>query len=266
MHLVDETIAYLAANGYEPLGVLQATRRAVVIRATRNRVRFIVEVKQTKQGIEINGAPETLYRERKARAPEPVEDVYDPREEQLRAQRQAIYESAVKKELGLPSSAPFRDSRGRRTDLQLPLDVIEPLVRRYMFATGVGVQKRDDRLRDGGVTAKTIAESRTRYANPDSLLRNRQDYEETLGIVRKNFFRVVPEYTAAGVRFFVWPLRPGALPEIHATREDAESFAATLNSNDDPRFGQGSWWTPRVKKYTQRELSYWLPGSMRKTR
>jgi hypothetical protein len=191
-------------------------------------------------------------------------ELYDPTTEQLRAQRQAIYESTVKRFLGLPGSTPFRDARtGRRLDAQLT-QVQLASAARGMFAVGTAVQQRDARLHPGSQhpTNQASLESMIRYQNADRVLRNRQDYEETLGHGRKSgFYRVTKEPVewGSGFAFFVWPLPPGTrIPTGFGRENHAMSIAAGLNRTADPR-RLGVWWTPPVREYTRAELSGWLP-------
>lgn len=190
----------------------------------------------------------------------PPTQVYDPREEQLRAQRQGIYESEVKRQLGLPSSTPFRDARtGRRLDCKLKNPPTS-----LMFAIGTAVQQRDSRLRPGSQTAtpRSAWESEARYENLSALVLNRQDYEETLALSRKSgFYRAVAEPTQHGLRFFVWPMPPGQeRPLMAPSAEGAERMIERLNRTLDPR-KTSRWWTPRRTPFTRKELSYWLPPS-----
>ena len=189
-------------------------------------------------------------------------EVYDPREEQLRAQRQAIYESCVLKELG--RRAPFRSASGRRADMDLDPETRRKLVSRCMFAMGTGVQRRDARVYPGTqrATPKVMRESALRYSRIDSLLRNRQDYEETLGLARKSgFYRVTKEPTYTGMGYFVWPMPPGAPLPIRASNEEhARAIALTLNQTQDPR-QTGTWHQPARRPYVAQDLGHWLPPS-----
>lgn len=186
-------------------------------------------------------------------------ELYDPREEQLRSQRQAIYESHVMKLAGASS---FRDARGRRLDIKLPEAERRDMIRRFMFAMGTGVQQRDGRLYPGTqrVAPKAAAEAARRYIDVDSLVRNRQDYEETLGLARKSgFYRATREPTRDGEGFFVWPLPPGMRQPIQAANEIVvQQIAAELNATADPR-RTGRWWSPPRRAYHTRELIHWLP-------
>jgi hypothetical protein len=187
-------------------------------------------------------------------------EVYDPREEQLRAQRQAIYETQVLRHLG--KSGPFRGRGGKRADVGLSEDQIRKLTSRCMFAMGTGVQHRDARVYPGTqqFTSKAAGESARRYSDVDKLVRNRQDYEETLGLARKSgFYRVTKELTDDGLQPFVWPMPPGAKAPIRAASEqEAHALADELNATADPRRTK-KWWSPPKAKYRSAALQYWLP-------
>lgn len=189
-------------------------------------------------------------------------DIYDPREEQMRAQRQAIYESQVLKSLGLRYNDSFRLGSKRR-DLELintvGLDSVRTLIGRSMFAMGTRVQQRTGFVapRTQQFTPKTAEASKLRYSgNFDELIQNRQDYEETLGIARKSgFYRVVPEITTAGIRYFVWPMQPGQrVPRGYESAMSAVQQTAGLNSPLDT----GIWRGP-MTGYAAAELKHWLP-------
>ena len=194
-------------------------------------------------------------------------DIYDPREEQLRAQRQAIYESSLLRDEPQLKFKTFRNAKGERLDQHVIEEGDFPWLQKYigkkMFRIGVGVQKRDRRLKrkDGylSLTAKTIGESKRRYADVDKLVRNRQDYEESLALMRKSsFYRVTKEPTRDGWVYFVWPMQPGQrIPKGFSSKKRAENVA-NLANRDAPTVG-GAWWKPPKKKYTKRELGHWLP-------
>ncbi len=194
-------------------------------------------------------------------------DIYDPREEQLRAQRQAIYESSLLRDEPQLRFKSFRNSKGERLDQHVIEEGDFPWLQKYigkkMFRIGVGVQKRDRRLKrkDGylSLTAKTIRESKKRYADVDKLVRNRQDYEESLALMRKSsFYRVTKEPTRDGWVYFVWPMQPGQrIPKGFSSKKRAENVA-NLANRDAPTVG-GAWWKPSRKKYTKQELRDWLP-------
>jgi transposase len=196
-------------------------------------------------------------------------DIYDPREEQLRAQRQAIYESSLLRDEPQLKFKSFRNTKGKRLDQLVVEEGDLPWLRKYlgkkMFQIGVGVQKRDRRLQmdlfDGYLvpSKKTIAESKKRYADVDKLTRNRQDYEESLALMRKSsFYRVTKEPTRTGWKYFVWPMQPGQrIPKGFESKKRAENVAR-LADRDAPTLG-GRWWKPSRKKYTKQELRDWLP-------
>ena len=200
--------------------------------------------------------------QRKAKHPGKDQDIYLPEEEQLRAQRQAIYETSLSRKMGKP----FRDARGKRLDAKIIRkegpDQLRPYMQRRMFAMGTGVQQRDSRLKKGTQTptAKAIRESKARYSDVDKLVRNRQDYEESLAIVRKSgFYRITKEPTKRGWEYFVWPLPPGErIPTAYKRRGDARRRATSLERTANPLYSD-KWWTPPKRKYTKRELSDWLP-------
>lgn len=199
-------------------------------------------------------------------------DVYDPRLEQVRAQGQAIYETHVLRATGKKA---FRDFRtGRRADRSLSRSDARKMIRRYLFQMGTGVAQKHGRLigHTRRHTGKSARESEARYGDgwADALLRNRQDYEESLGIARKSgFYRVVAEPTRAGVRFFVWPLPPGARIPGPASVDpgSAKVIAKHLNATADP-FVTGRWWTPPKRAYTASQLKHWMafPSKKQKRR
>lgn len=187
-------------------------------------------------------------------------DWYDPREEQVRAQRQGIYEQLVKKALRLPSSTPFRDARGRRLDIRGP----GPALVSQAFAIGTAVPQKHARLMPGSQTPTVFAaaESHARYRDVDRLLRNRQDYEETLALARRSFYRVTTEPTQTGDARFIWPLppkqtRPVRVPD-RASDAEVQAVLAQLNETMDPR-STGVFWLPPRTEYTAGSLAHWLP-------
>jgi hypothetical protein len=192
-------------------------------------------------------------------------DVYDPRLEMIRAQRQAIYETNLTRKLGVPGD--FRNGGGMRLDaaiFQGDPEYIQNAIRRYMFQMGTGVQQRTKYLKAGTQqpTDAAIVKAAERYQDYDKLLRNRQDYEESLGIARKSdFYRVLVEPTEMGFRYTVWPLPPGQQrPQVFSTKSEAEGVARRLNQTADPRV-TGRWWTPKMDPYTRRDLAHWLPSA-----
>lgn len=185
-------------------------------------------------------------------------DIYDRDNEQVRAQQQGIYESIVKKALGLPSSTPFRRA-GRRLDANLSSAQVRALAPQ-VFAIATRVAQRQGRLKPGSGehTSFAAAESQLRFLNPDHVLRNRQDYEETLALFRKGpWYRVLKE-TPGRTGYFIWPLPPGQQVPIPMTARAAAETAAALNATSDPRLTR-VWWTPPTRPYTRAMLSSWLP-------
>ena len=174
-------------------------------------------------------------------------DVYDPTEEQKRAQVQAIYETEVRRELGLPYDTSFRDGRGNR------LDVKHRIVGPNVWGMQGGL-----RIRHGD--KDYLRKAKQRYRDVDHLVRNRQDYEETLALHRQSgFYRPTQEPTKDGLRYFVWPMPPGVeLPMWMVDKAAAKEYARELSDRHDPR-RTGKWWKPPRQAYTKGELDYWLP-------
>lgn len=189
-------------------------------------------------------------------------EIYDPRLEQVRAQRQGIYESTVLRHLGERN---FRDSRGRRADVRSNFyrrPGSREIMQQVMFQMGTGVPRRLGMLIPGtqDATPAAAAQSRKRYSDVDHLLRNRQDYEETLALYRKgSFYRVTAEPTVVGTRYFVWPLPPGSeIPRAFPTEQSAQTAASYLSEHYNP-LHTGRWWTPPARTYQRAELAQWLP-------
>lgn len=215
---------------------------------------------------------------RKVRANPAPGDIYDPRQEQLRVQKQAIYESNISRSAVEGEVLPFRDPEmgGLRLDAIIiygaGVEAVRPLITRYMWRMGMGVQGRTG-WRMPGTTIpapKAIKAAKERYAGTyvgrdkkkrtvDDLLRNRQSYEETLGISRKSgFYRVTQEPTAAGLKYFVWPMPHGErTPRAYTSLRAAEQRAGFLNQTASP-IRDAEWWVPPARKYTKRELDHWL--------
>lgn len=227
--------------------------------------------KQSRGGQRVRG----LWNPRRAEKP------YDPRDFQLAAQTQAIYENLVLQATGRKN---FR-WRGKRADLQLNPDQVRNLLSRA-FAIATASEKRAPKpkrvkgtpfkvgqspwLKPFGrvPTARTARASKARYAGDyvgsdgkkrtlQDLVFTRQSYEETLGLARKSgFYRVVPEPTKNGLRYFIWPMPPGCYDPGPATSslQEAQAIAADLERRSTP----GSW-RPADVRYTKRKLSSWLP-------
>lgn len=104
--------------------------------------------------------------------------------------------------------------------------------------------------------AEIIQRSWERYQDVDHLIRGRQEYEIMLGRGRQSGpFRIVPEPTRTGVRYFVWPLavgEPPPRPFLNKAEAEAEvarryrlriTIATALPS----------------EPYTREMLAAWLP-------
>ena len=160
----------------------------------------------------------------------PAGDAYDPAKEQFRAVVQGIYESLVRKELGLPYNAAFVSAGGKRLDA--PLNDAEKrqlLSRAYAIGTRQG--QKYGWLEEGTQTptAKGRAAAQARLSEQDHAGENRQDYERTLAAVRKGgHFRVVTESVDGQPRFVVQPRPPKELikiPEYRLSQKAAEQDA-----------------------------------------
>ena len=112
----------------------------------------------------------------------PEGDLYDPSKEQFRATVEGVYESLVRKELGLPYNAPFK-TNGRLDARLSATKRRELLSRAYAIATRQG-QKHG--WLEEGTQMPTLRGSLASYARTrGGSNENRQDYEETLRLVRK---------------------------------------------------------------------------------
>ena len=146
----------------------------------------------------------------------PADDVYDPAKEQFRAVVQGVYESQVRKALGLPSSTEFVDARGRRLDAALEQDEKKKLLSSaYAIATRQG--QKHGWLEPGTQTPtlKGMVRSAERFSEAEHAEANRQDYERTLGAVRKSgHYRVVAQSVQGQTRYVVQPRPPADLVKI----------------------------------------------------
>jgi hypothetical protein len=163
-------------------------------------------------------------------AANPKDDLYDPAKEQFRAVVQGIYESLVRKELGLPYNSAFVSAGGKRLDA--PLNDAEKrqlLSRAYAIGTRQG--QKYGWLEEGTQTptAKGRAAAQARLSEQEHAGENRQDYERTLASVRKGgHFRVVTESVEGQPRFVVQPRPPKELikiPEYRLSQKAAEQDA-----------------------------------------
>lgn len=206
---------------------------------------------------------------------------YDPRDFQLAAQTQAIYEKLVMDAMRKRS---FRQN-GYRIDEALSASKVRELLSRA-FAIATKAEKHVSQprrvkgtklkvavqpwLQESGrvPTPRTANASRERYTGTyigsdgkrrtlTDLVNTRQAYEETLGKARqgKNFYRIVPEPTKAGIRYFVWPMPSGCYDVGPGTADlqTAQVIAADLN-----RKRRVPWQLSR-RTYTKTKLAHWLP-------
>ena len=171
----------------------------------------------------------------------PASDVYDPDKEQFRAVVQGVYESLVSKELGIRRPEPFILPDGTRPDSRLVPDTRRRLLSSaYAIATRQG--QKHGWLKPGTQTPteRGVKASSLRAHDPQHASTNRQDYEQTLGAVRKSgHFRVVQEMVGGSKRFIVQP-RPThiRIPEYRMTLEAAQADADKAN-------GSFTRWNPR---------------------
>ncbi len=119
---------------------------------------------------------------------------YDPSEAQFQAVVQGIYESLVKKYIGLKSSAPFKDDQGVRLDIKffVPIDEAKQMLS-SAFAIATKQGQKQGTLKKGSqkATKKGKAKSKERLKDVAHLEENIQDYETTLAFVRETDFRIV---------------------------------------------------------------------------
>jgi hypothetical protein len=217
-------------------------------------------------------------------------EVYDPSLEQMRAVQQGMYESAVKKTLNLPYNSGFRDRDGQRLDMLALMsagrrkadarEVLRGIAKTSMFQQGIStairqgvvsreaVQKQDGSwttallpTRDGAQKAK-LRYSGQGVNTYTHLVQNRQDYEETLALSRKdgNWFRVTAERVGTATKFCVWPLPTGRYtPLVFASQKTAEDYADELNDWHDID-NPGCWWVPQRGELSRSDVQHWLPS------
>jgi len=207
-----------------------------------------------------------------------LESSFDPREWQLHAQTNGIYESLVKKKLGAKT---FRspDQRQLRLDAHYLMNNPSPETVRELrglvsraFGSTVGPGQKHSWVKAGtrSPSARSAGASLERYQGTylgtdgkvrdfDDLVNTRQSYEEMLAICRDQFYRVTEEPTSSGNKYFVWPMVPGQrLPGPGLTTEQAAiRFAVRMSEQRDPR-RTGKWHIPQCS-YTHGELLSWLP-------
>lgn len=148
-------------------------------------------------------------------------EVWDPNKEQFHAQAQAIYESLVRKKLGLKTTGGI-GLGWNRLDLALEHGERKALFgQAFAIATKSG--RRSNHLVAEGMqlpTAKGQTRVRERLADSVHLAENRQDFETTLALCRNGaFYRVVQE----GTKYVVWPKPFNGLPPIAASFPSASS-------------------------------------------
>jgi hypothetical protein len=175
-------------------------------------------------------------------AANPAGEVYDPAKEQLRAQAQGIYETAVRKKLSVHYKTPFVDDKGVRLDSHLSeeerRDLFHGNKKKRIYGAmqiAVGLQQKHGYLIPGTLepTAKGIQRSEERLLDPAQRKHaeaNRQDYERTLAGVRKSrYYRVVTEVIDGQKRHIVQPRPPAGLVQIPAYRMSAEKAEEDAN-------------------------------------
>lgn len=166
---------------------------------------------------------------------------WDPTvDQQISAQAQAMYESTLARKHGLRRED-FRDANGMRLDAKLREFTGIP------FGMVRGVQQRTQYMIPGTSipTHKAQLASIERLKDQEHSLQTRQNYEETLGSVRKAFYRVTkqPDMTSKYL-FYVWPMPPGVhTPLVFKSQEQAVAEAQRLSLSADPRL-TNIWWNP----------------------
>ena len=166
----------------------------------------------------------------------PKGDVYDPAKEQFRAVVQGVYESLVRKKLGLPYNTPFLQAGGMRIDSSLDPEEKRKLVSSaYAIATRQG--QKHGWLEPGTQTpterGRAAAFDRMAPQASEHTAQNRQDYERTLGSVRKSaYYRVVASEVADSrgrrvTQYQVQPVPPkeAGVPSYRLTQRAAEQDA-----------------------------------------
>ena len=160
----------------------------------------------------------------------PKDDVYAPAKEQFRAVVQGVYESQVRRRLGLASKTPFEDAQGQRLDV-----AFSPEQKRQLLSSAYAIATRQGQkygwLEPGTQTPTEKGRARAfERLSPDQVehsTRNRQDYERTLATVRKGpHFRVVTQPVRAGDRMimhYVVQPQPQGLVDIPAYRLTAQA-------------------------------------------
>ena len=197
---------------------------------------------------------------------------YDESEAQFHAVVQGIYESLVRKELGLKSTAPFKNRAGSRIDEQGIIagrftadDLRQLLSNAFAIATRQGQRLGTLQRGTQKATAKGRAKSRKRAKDKAHLEANIQDYETTLGLVRKGgAYRIVKRRG----RFYIQPHEDAFNSKGYKTERGAKGVLTrylnqlgdpgNLPSIDNPRPRQGSM------QFSDRDIR-WLKREERKS-
>ena len=119
---------------------------------------------------------------------------YDAKMAQRNAVVQGIYETLVRKHLGLPWNKAFKDSKGVRLDQSSMM--AKPAISKLLgqaFAISTRTGQKHGYLKKGtqDPTAKGIARAKERAKDKKHLEENILDYEATLSMARKEPYRIV---------------------------------------------------------------------------
>ena len=170
------------------------------------------------------------------RRSKPRTALFEPEEEQFKAQVQGIYESLVKKHLRRRSTTPFRDSRGQRLDVKalLPAEKVRELLS-DAFAIATRSGQRYGYLQPGSQkpTRKGIKRAQERLSDVEKLRQNQQDYEETLSLARKGSeYRIVYDDSRARP----WVVQPSG--KRYRREQDAKAAITRLEQRNNPDFSR----------------------------
>lgn len=177
-----------------------------------------------------------------------ADDVYDPAKEQFRAVVQGVYESLIRKHVGVASSAAFQQGRARLDDAVDVETRRQLLSRAYAIATRQG--QKHGWLEPGTQTptARGREAAKARLQNTQHAAENRQDYEVTLSAVRKSgAFRIVEEHAFDGrgrrVTHYVIQPRPAhvSIPAFRLSRAAAEQDLALVLGRVEVRRNPAHW-------------------------
>jgi len=178
--------------------------------------------------------------------------MYDPMEEQNRAVMQGMYETAVKKALGLKASANFKPG-GVRLDVKALQQRKLSLAQLKRIQTGAfrmrtGVGQRLGHIQQGAQRPTKAGRKKAleRYQDAEHLAQNRQDYETTLGLFRKGgFYRWVPELRGGKT---VYVVQPG--DQVVRSEAAAVKKVNALNAKGIPwkLLGAGKMAAPKVQR------------------